>query len=63
MARFNLLSGTAAEGADPTVDAWALNATGWTLVLLPFVAFIVGLVVGILRRKRENVDAIADLVS
>ena len=55
--------GTAAEGTDPTVQAWALNPLGWFLVLMPFGVFIIGIIVGALRRKRENVDAIADLVS
>jgi hypothetical protein len=45
------------------VQAWALNPLGWSLVLLPFVAFLIGIGVGALRRKKENVDAIADLVS
>jgi amino acid transporter len=63
MSRFALFAGTAAEGSDPTVQAWALNPLGWSLVLLPFVAFLIGIGVGALRRKKENVDAIADLVS
>ena len=62
MSRFAIFAGTAAEGSDPTVQAWALNPLGWSLVLLPFVAFAIGLLVGALRRKTENVDAIADLV-
>ena len=63
MSRFAIFAGTAAEGSDPTVEAWALNPLGWFLVLMPFGVFIIGIVVGALRRKRENVDAIADLVS
>ena len=63
MSRFAIFAGTAAEGTDPTVQAWALNPLGWFLVLSPFGIFIVGIIVGTLRRKQENVDAIADLVS
>ncbi|MGD9957025.1 MAG: APC family permease, partial [Candidatus Nanopelagicales bacterium] len=60
--RFGLLAGTVQEGVDPTTEAWGLNATGWILVLTPFVMFVVGLVVGAVRKKSETVDAIADLV-
>jgi len=63
MSRFALFAGTAADGSDPTVQAWALNPLGWTLVLAPFVIFLIGIGVGALRRREENVDAIADLVS
>lgn len=63
MSRFALFAGTAAEGSDPTTQPWALNTLGWTLVLSPFVIFIIGIIVGTLRKRRENVDAIADLVT
>lgn len=63
MSRFGLLAGTVEDGVDPTQQAWGLNATGWTLVLLPFVMFVVGLVVGKLRTNEENEDAVADLVT
>jgi amino acid transporter len=63
MSRFALFAGTAAEGSDPTTQAWALNPLGWFLVLSPFIAFLIGIGVGALRRKKENVDAIADLVT
>jgi len=62
MSRFGLLAGTVAEGVDPTTQAWGLNLLGYTLVLLPFVAFVVGTVVGVIRRRGENVTAVADLV-
>ncbi len=63
MSRFGLLAGTVAEGVDPTTQQWGLNAIGWTLVLLPFVMLGVGSVVGHLRRRNENEDAVKDLVS
>jgi hypothetical protein len=61
-ARFGLLAGTVAEGVDPTTQSFGLSTTGWTLVLAPYV-FVVGMLVGQLRRKAENEDAVADLVS
>ncbi|WP_243060125.1 APC family permease [Nocardioides sp. SR21] len=63
MARFGLLAGTVAEGVDPTTQSFGLSGTGWTLVLAPFVIFVVGMVVGQLRRSEENEDAVADFVS
>lgn len=63
MSRFGLLAGTAQEGVDPTVTAWALNTTGWVLVLLSFVVFIVGAIVGKVRQGSENEDLIKDLVN
>jgi amino acid transporter len=61
--RFGLLAGTVKEGVDPTTEPWGLNTTGWILVALPFVMFVVGTIVGKLRMTKENEDAIADLVS
>ena len=63
MSRFGLLAGTVAEGVDPSTQAWGLNTLGWTLVLLPFAVFVLGWVVGLLRKSDENVDAVKDLVS
>lgn len=63
MSRFGLLAGTAAEGVDPTTQTFGLSTTGWTLVLAPFVVFLVGMVIGAVRRNEENEDAVADLVS
>jgi amino acid transporter len=63
MSRFGLLAGTVAEGVDPATQAWGLNATGWVLVLLPFVVLAAGAAVGAARRREENEDAVRDLVS
>lgn len=60
--RFGLLAGTV-DAPEDANEPWKLNATGWILVLTPFVMFVVGLIVGVIRRKDENVDAIADLVT
>ena len=62
MSRFGLLAGTVAEGVDPTTQSWGLNLLGYTLVFLPFVVFVLGAIVGTVRRRGENVSAIADLV-
>jgi amino acid transporter len=63
MSRFGLLAGTVAEGVDPTTQAWGLNTTGWVLVLLPFAMLALGTLVGLVRRDRENEDAVKDLVT
>jgi amino acid transporter len=63
ISRFGLLAGTVAEGKDPAVDAFALNLTGWILVALPFVAVVVGWIVGVTRRTSENENAVKDIVS
>ena len=62
MSRFGLLAGTVAKGVDPTAQSWGLNFLGYTLVFLPFIVFILGTVVGTVRRRGENASAVADLV-
>ena len=59
MSRFNLFSGTASGEGGP----WEMNTTGWILVLLTFVVFIVGLIVGAVRKDKENYDAVRNFVS
>lgn len=63
IARFGLLAGTAPDGVDPATTAWALNATGWVLVALPFVTLVIGALIGATRHRAENSSAVADLVS
>lgn len=63
MARFGLLAGTTADGVDPTTQTFGLSTFGWTLVLSPFIVFVVGALVGVVRRSDENADAVADLVT
>lgn len=64
MARFNLLSGLAAEGVDPSLpeSSFALSPLGWFLVLLPFITLIVGYVAAVINTK-ENDNLVKDLVS
>jgi amino acid transporter len=63
ISRFGLLAGTVPDGVDPSVTAWRLSATGWTLVLLPFVVFVVGLCIGtVLSRRTESRPALRDIV-
>lgn len=59
MSRFNLFSGTAAGEGGP----WEMNPTGWVLVLSPFVLFVIGLIVGAMRKNKENYDAVHNFVS
>jgi amino acid transporter len=63
IARFGLLAGTVPAGIDPTVTAWRLSATGWTLVLLPFAVLVLGAVLGsVLSRDGDRRAAIHDIV-
>jgi amino acid transporter len=63
VSRFGLLAGTVAEGSDPTAQTFALSTTGWVLVAAPFVAFAVGVIVGVRRRSRDDDAALRDLIS
>ena len=64
MSRFGLLAGTVADGVDPTTPAWGLNTTGWILVALPFVTLHPRHdLTASVRQNKENVDAVADLVT
>ena len=60
MSRFNLFSGTSST---EEANAWEMNTIGWILVLLTFVVFVVGLLVGLMRKGRENYDAVRNFVS
>ncbi len=60
MSRFNLFSGTSST---EEANAWEMNTTGWVLVLLPFAMFVVGLIVGSVRKSKENYDAVHNFVS
>jgi amino acid transporter len=55
MSRFNLLAGTVADGVDPSLpeSAWALSPLGWFLVLLPFIAAVIGFIVAAIQGKEK----------
>jgi amino acid transporter len=55
MSRFNLLAGTVADGVDPSLpeSAWALSPLGWFLVLVPFIAGIIGFIVAAAQGKEK----------
>ena len=59
ISRFNLLAGVASGEGGP----FEMNGLGWFLVSLPFIVFIVGLIVGAARRKSENYDAVHNFTS
>jgi amino acid transporter len=64
MSRFNLLAGTVPDGVDPSLpeSAWMLNGLGWFLVLLPFLALVIGYVVALINTK-ENEQLVRDFAS
>jgi hypothetical protein len=71
MSRFNLLAGVS-QGGDPAAcpgeagsgcGPFELSSLGWLLVLAPFAIFVIGLLLGVIRRKRENYDAVRNFVS
>jgi hypothetical protein len=55
MARFNLLAGTVPPNVDPSLpeSAWKLSALGWFLVLVPFIALVIGYVVATVSKKNH----------
>ena len=53
MSRFNLLSGLAPSLEESAV-AWSLTPLGWTLVLLPFIALVIGIIWGLINKKDEG---------
>ena len=64
MSRFNLLSNLAAKDVDPTQldSAWKLSELGWTLVLLPFAAAVVGLIVSLVQKNAKK-ELLEDILS
>jgi amino acid transporter len=61
MSRFNLLSGLAPT-PEESGNAWSLTTLGWILVLLPFIALVVGFIWGLINKK-ENAKMSADILS
>jgi hypothetical protein len=63
MSRFNILSGLASAVDENEIPiAWALTDLGWILVLLPFMALVVGFMWGLINKK-ENAKMSADILS
>jgi hypothetical protein len=63
MSRFNILSGLASAVDENEIPiAWALTDLGWILVLLPFMALVVGFIWGLINKK-ENAKMSADILS
>ena len=71
MSRFNLLAGVS-QGGDPAAcpgeagsgcGPFEMSSLGWFLVLLPFILLVVGLILGAVRRRSENYDAVRNFVS
>lgn len=56
MARFNLLAGTVAPNVDPSLpdSSWKLSTLGWFLVMVPFIALVIGYVVATLSKKNHE---------
>jgi len=61
MSHFSLLAGTVKDGADPTTQAWVQNTTGTVLIAIPFVALVIGYIVGVMRTETDA--AVKDFVS
>ena len=71
MSRFNLLAGVS-QGGDPAAcpgeagsgcGPFEMSPLGWFLVLLPFILLVAGLILGAVRRRSENYDAVRNFVS
>jgi amino acid transporter len=60
MSRFGLLSGLA-PSPEASGESWNLTPLGWTLVLSPFVAMVIGYVVASVNKG--NSEAMKDMVS
>ncbi len=69
ISRYNLLAGVAVDPAMCPGEAgsgcgpFEMNGTGWFLVLLPFILFVVGVIVGAARKNKENYDSVHNFVS
>jgi len=61
MSRFGLLTGTL-TGDDPT-KRFAMNTTGWIIILLPFVVLAIGLAVGVSRRAKDSSKMVEEFLS
>jgi len=53
MSRFNLLSGLA-PSPEESANAWSMTPLGWTLVLLPFIALVLGILWGVINKNDEG---------
>jgi amino acid transporter len=66
ISRFNLLAGVSAGGdaaacpgdAGSGCGPFEMSPLGWFLIMLPFIVFVVGLILGAVRRDKENYDAV-----
>ena len=65
MSRFNLLGNLAPATVDPTTPegAWQLTGLGWFLVLMPFIAAAIGLVLSMVNNGKRNSELLADILS
>jgi amino acid transporter len=61
MSRFNLLSGLA-PSPEESGNAWSMTTLGWILVLLPFIALVVGFIWGLINKK-DSGKMSADILS
>ncbi len=55
MSRFNLLSNLAVEVDGNGIPVlWSMNTLGWVLVLLPFIALVLGILWGVINKNDEG---------